>query len=182
MIDALSGFNEQQQKLNKPRFEIGIGINYGLVTVGNIGSERKMDYTVIGDEVNLASRMEGLNKEYRTELLFTGFIRDKLPKPGLPCRLLDIVAVKGKSEGVRIYTAKKSVAGDEEKAWALHNQGMKLYLPPARDFLKAARYFEEVLKLFPKDFNAADILERCKTYIANPPAPDWNGVKVMKTK
>ncbi|MDR0312640.1 MAG: HAMP domain-containing protein [Treponema sp.] len=182
MIDALVGFNEQQRKLGKPEFQIGIGINYGLVTVGNIGSERKMDYTVIGDEVNLASRMEGLNKMYKTELLITDSVFRKLPTPRLPCRLLDIVAVKGKNEGVRIYTVKRTLEVTEEKAWTYHNQGMSLYLPPKRDFLGAAKYFAEILKIFPEDYNAANLLQRCKAYSANPPPPDWNGVEVMHSK
>jgi class 3 adenylate cyclase/HAMP domain-containing protein len=182
MIDALVGFNEQQRKLGKPEFQIGIGITCGLVTVGNIGSERKMDYTVIGDEVNLASRMEGLNKMYKTELLITDSVFRKLPAPRLPCRLLDIVAVKGKKEGVRIYTVKRTLEVTEEKAWAYHNQGMGLYLPPKRDFIGAAKYFAEVLKIIPADYNAENLLQRCKAYSASPPPPDWNGVEVMKSK
>jgi class 3 adenylate cyclase/HAMP domain-containing protein len=182
MIDALVGFNEYQIKPGKPEFQIGIGINYGLVTVGNIGSERKMDYTVIGDEVNLASRMEGLNKIYKTELLITDSVFRKLPAPRLPCRLLDIVAVKGKKEGVRIYTVKRTLDSITEKAWSYHNQGMALYLPPKKDFVGAAKYFAEILKILPGDFNAANLLQRCKTYNANPPPPDWNGVEIMHSK
>ena len=182
MIDALKDFNNDQLKLGKPPFEIGIGINYGLVTVGNIGSERKMDYTVIGDEVNLASRMEGLNKMYQTELLISDSVFFRLPEPRLPCRLLDMVAVKGKNEGVRVFTVKRSLSNTEEKAWTYHNQGMLLYLPPKRDFAAAAKRFQAALSLLPGDFNAAKILERCKAYNANPPPPDWNGVEVMKSK
>ena len=186
MIDALAAFNINQKKLKKPEFQIGIGINYGLVTVGNIGSERKMDYTVIGDEVNLASRMEGLNKIYHTELLITESVHTRIttgsPDTDLPCRLLDIVAVKGKNEGVRIYTLKRKLNSEEEKAWQIHNRGMELYLPPKHDFKAAAACFSEVLSLLPGDGSAAKMLERCKSYIADPPPPDWNGIEIMETK
>ncbi|MCL2832962.1 MAG: adenylate/guanylate cyclase domain-containing protein [Treponema sp.] len=186
MIDALAGFNKKQNKLGKPEFQIGIGINYGLVTVGNIGSERKMDYTVIGDEVNLASRMEGLNKMYHTELLVTESVYSRISSGNniskIYCRLLDIVAVKGKSEGVKIYTVKRALSGAEEKAWQIHNRGMEFYLPPKRDFKSAADCFNEALSLLPGDFNAANLLERCRIYLTDPPPPDWNGVEVMNSK
>ena len=182
MIDALNSFNGHQKKLGKPEFRIGIGINYGLVTVGNIGSERKMDYTVIGDEVNLASRMEGLNKMYETELLISESVYNKLPQPRLPCRLIDVVAVKGKNEGVKIYTVKRTLTGTEKKAWDFHNRGMELYLPPLKNFIAAGKQFEEALALLPNDFNAAALLERCKSYRAAPPPPDWNGVEIIKSK
>ena len=184
MIDAVRNFNEKQKKLGKPEFNIGIGINYGIVTVGNIGSERKMDYTVIGDMVNLASRMEGLTKTYHSELLISETlyeaIRSSKEADAIHFRLLDIVAVKGKTKGVKIYTASRSLSALESKAWAIHNQGMELY--HRRNFAGAAKCFAEILNVFKGDFNAANLLERCKAYAHNPPPPDWNGVEVMQTK
>jgi class 3 adenylate cyclase/HAMP domain-containing protein len=184
MIEAVKGFNENQKKIGKPEFRIGIGINYGTVTVGNIGSERKMDYTVIGDMVNLASRMEGLTKTYRSEILISETLHDALVKtagaPPLFYRLLDTVAVKGKTRGVKIYTVKKTLGETETKAWKYHNQGMELYY--RRDFQTAAKYFAAAHNLLPGDFNAASLYKRCKTYGASPPPPDWDGVEVMHTK
>ena len=183
MIDAIKSFNKNQIKLGKPEFHIGIGINYGTVTVGNIGSERKMDYTVIGDMVNLASRMEGLTKTYHSEILISETIYEAInggKETGLPLRLLDTVAVKGKTKGVKIYTVKKSLSPEETKAWALHNQGMELYY--SRDFNAAAGCFREVLGLLHRDPNAESLLERCKTYAASPPPEPWDGVEVMHTK
>jgi len=184
MIDAVQKFNINQKKLGKCEFQIGIGLNYGEVTVGNIGSERKMDYTVIGDAVNLASRMEGLTKTYHSEILISETLFDELrtssPNSGLNFRLLDTVAVKGKTKGVRIFTVKKALSAAEQKAWPIHNQGMKLYY--SRSFKEAADKFKEALGMMPGDFNAENLYNRCVEYASNPPPENWNGVEVMKTK
>ena len=184
MIESLSSFNENQHRLGKCEFHIGIGLNYGEVTVGNIGSERKMDYTVIGDAVNLASRMEGLTKTYHSEILISESLFEELrktsPNAGLNYRLLDTVAVKGKTKGVRIFTVKRALSAAEQKAWPLHNQGMKLYY--TRSFREAAEKFREAMNMLPGDFNAENLYNRCTDYSSNPPPTGWNGVEVMKTK
>jgi len=184
MIGAVEKFNENQKKIGKCEFKIGIGLNYGEVTVGNIGSERKMDYTVIGDAVNLASRMEGLTKTYHSEILISESLFEELrktsPDCGLHYRLLDTVAVKGKTKGVRIFTVKKTLSPQEQRAWPLHNQGMKLYY--SRNFQEAAVKFKEALAVLPGDFNAENFQKRCADYAVNPPPSNWDGVEVMKTK
>jgi len=198
MIEALAVFNANQKKLGKPEFRIGVGINYGEVTVGNIGSERKMDYTVIGDSVNLASRMEGLTKTYHSDLLISEFVYAELNKklsepdaPKLYFRLLDTVAVKGKSRGVKIYTVKRVLSQAEAAAWPAHNQGMELFYK--RSFRQAADKFKEAYQLLSKDSvgskdpvgkdtNAENLFRRCAEYATNPPPADWDGVEVMKTK
>jgi len=184
MIDAADKFNESQRKAGKCEFKIGIGLNYGEVTVGNIGSERKMDYTVIGDAVNLASRMEGLTKTYHQDILISESLFDELRKTSADCglhyRLLDTVAVKGKKKGVRIFTVKKTLTPHEQKAWQLHNQGMKFYYN--RNFQEAASRFKDTLTVIPGDFNAENMQKRCEDYAVNPPPPNWDGVEIMKTK
>ena len=191
MIEGIEVFNENQRKLGKPEFHVGVGINFGEVTVGNIGSERKMDYTVIGDAVNLASRMEGLTKAYHAELLISEFVYAELQKAKLPngtlfYRLLDTVAVKGKTRGVKIYTVKRKLSPEEAAAWPLHNRGMELFY--RRSFREAADKFKEAYRLLAKDSPASkdavaeSLYRRCADYSANPPPPDWDGVEVMKTK
>ena len=179
MADAVKVFNQEQISMGKPEFRIGVGINYGVVTVGNIGTEKKMDYTVIGDMVNLASRLEGLTKTYHQELLIAESLFVKV-KDKVSWRFLDTVAVKGKTRGVKIYAVKKSLEPAEKAIWDIHNSAMDLYY--AREFGKARGLFEEVLRTAPEDFMAQSMLERCRTYENEPPERNWTGVEVMLTK
>jgi hypothetical protein len=153
-----------------------------------------MDYTVIGDSVNLASRMEGLTKIYHSELLVTEFVYDEVQKTlkgannpqKLYFRLLDMVAVKGKTKGVKIYTVKTALNQAETAAWPVHNQGMELYF--RRSFREAAEKFREAYRLLGKepagfkDPNAESLFRRCADYVNNPPPEAWDGVEVMKSK
>jgi class 3 adenylate cyclase/HAMP domain-containing protein len=184
MIGALDGFNERQRRIGKPEFRIGIGVNYGEVTVGNIGTDRKMEYTVIGDPVNLASRLEGLTKTYHAEILISESLYAELREldqaRDLRFRLLDTVAVVGKKQGVKIFTVKRVLSPAEERAWPLHNEGMERYY--RRSFAEAAAKFREVLSLLPGDFNGETLLNRCTAYAAEPPPSDWDGLEVMKSK
>jgi adenylate cyclase len=179
MTEALTTFNERQKSRGRPEFRIGVGINYGEVTVGNIGSERKMDYTVIGDMVNVASRLEGLTKQYRQEVLISETAYEHV-KDEVACRLLDAVAVKGRKRGLRIYGAVREVTGTVAEAWGLHNAAMEQFFE--RDFTAAAGQFHDVLRLMPADTVAPLMVERCDAFIANPPPADWDGVTVMETK
>ncbi|MDR1419785.1 MAG: adenylate/guanylate cyclase domain-containing protein [Treponema sp.] len=187
MIEALKTFNEDQKRRGQKEINIGIGINYGEVTVGNIGAEQKRDYTVIGDPVNLASRLEGLTKMYRSPLLVSEFLYGEFMKGGtgaegaeLRFRLLDTVAVKGKTRGVKIYTVKNGLSDAEQKAWPVHERGMELYY--RRSFREAAGAFRELLSLLPGDFNGENMLQRCEALELNPPPVDWDGVEIMHSK
>jgi len=179
MNEALEEFNTQQRKLGKPEFRIGVGINYGVVTVGNIGTEKKMDYTIIGDMVNLASRMEGLTKKYHQPLLISESLHQKV-KDEVVCRLIDSVAVKGKTKGVKIYTAKKRLSEEENRAWTLHNTAMESYY--RRDFDEAIGYFQNVQKIFPDDYASQLMMDRCRQFKAEPPPENWDGVEIMTEK
>jgi len=179
MIESLDGFNEGQRKAGLPEFKIGVGVNYGTVTVGNIGTDRKMDYTVIGDMVNVASRLEGLTKRYHQQVLVTQMLRDEVGDE-LRFRVVDSVAVKGRRGGIRIYSPRREGSSSVEKAFGLHDASMELYY--ARDFARAAEGFREVAALLPGDFLAGMMIERCDRLAAAPPPEDWDGVEVMETK
>jgi class 3 adenylate cyclase/HAMP domain-containing protein len=179
MTEAVKTFNESQRSMGKPEFKIGVGINYGTVTVGNIGTERKMEYTVIGDMVNLASRLEGLTKVYRQELLIAESLQEKVCG-SLDCRWLDTVAVKGKTKGVRIYTARKSLGPEQKQAWQRHNEGMDMYY--RREFAAAAERFRAVQNQLPGDYASGLFVERCERLLHSPPPADWDGVEVMAEK
>jgi class 3 adenylate cyclase/HAMP domain-containing protein len=179
MIETLKDFNRWQAKKGRPDFRIGVGINYGPVTVGNIGSEKKMDYTVIGDMVNLASRIEGLTKQYREPILISESVYKKTSKD-LHCRLIDRVVVKGKTQGVRIYTARKTLNSDKKEAWKLHQVGLDLYY--GRQFREAAECFTEVKETLVDDRCSDMFLERCRLYMKSPPPEDWDGLVEITEK
>ena len=179
MLDALVTFNEQQKAEGKVTFNIGIGINYGIVTIGNIGSDKKMDYTVIGDSVNLASRLESLTKKYHEQLVFSEFVYQKVGRH-LYCRLLDKVAVKGKTKGVGLYTARRSLSDQEKKGWAYYHSGLESYYD--RNFKTAIKNFEDTLNILPNDHMAREMIQRSEYYIKNPPSIDWDGTEVMHEK
>jgi class 3 adenylate cyclase len=179
MLDALAEFNTWQTGKRRTPFRIGIGINYGSVTVGNIGSEQKMDYTVIGDMVNLASRLEGLTKKYHEPIVVSDSIFSRV-KTKVKCRCLDKVAVKGRQKGADIYAVRRSLSSREEDAWALHDQALALYY--GRNFSGAADVFRQVHTLIPDDHCSSLFLGRCATFIKSPPPESWKGVEEMTEK
>ncbi|MBN2048825.1 MAG: HAMP domain-containing protein [Spirochaetales bacterium] len=179
MQSALVEFNKAQITDGKPAFNTGIGINYGVCTVGNIGSDKKMDYTIIGDMVNLGSRLEGLTKPYKQKIIFSESVHRKVEKD-LVCRMIDRVQVKGKTQGENIWTAEKELPEKERKAWDYHNAGMELYY--RLKFEQALKYFEAVRKILPEDYVSGMFMERCQRYIAEPPSADWNGVEILTSK
>ncbi|MBN2736604.1 MAG: HAMP domain-containing protein [Spirochaetales bacterium] len=179
MTEALDTFNKNQDELGLPAFHTGIGINYGVVTVGNIGSEKKMDYTVIGDMVNLASRLEGLTKQYKQKLIISESLRNKVVDDVF-CRMLDKVAVKGKTRGVNIYSVERKLNDASKKGWYYHGEAMRNYY--GRDFKKAKEQFREIQKYLPGDYIAEVFMERCDRYAVNPPPENWDGLEKMTSK
>lgn len=179
MLSALKKFNAWQEEKGHRVFRIGIGINYGKVTVGNIGSEKKMDYTVVGDMVNLASRLEELTKVYAEPLIISETVKEQIGG-NYKTRILDKVKVIGKTEAINIYTVRTSLTGKEVEGWRLHNTAMELYL--RRNFTEASRIFKDVSNFIANDHLSKNMITRCAAYIKNPPPEDWDGTVTMTHK
>ncbi len=176
MIEALDGFNVGQKAAGMPEFRIGVGVNYGMVTIGNIGTEKKKEYTVIGDMAELAEHFEGLTKIYHQPLIFSESLHRSVHDQ-IPCRLLDWVPVS--SAGViKIYTARRTLDARQIDAWGQHNLGMAEYHD--RNFSRAAGYFRDVVKALPGDELAAMFLERCARFEKSPPPESWNGMDLPR--
>lgn len=185
MVAALKEFNEQNLLRHEPAIDIGIGINSGDVTVGNMGSEKRFDYTVMGDNVNLASRLEGLTKEYGVNIIISQatatLLSDKEKgELNILLREIDRVQVKGKKQSVTILQV---VA--EHKKHSVQSIGDDF--SRAREHYYAGRWddatilFEKVLARSPNDGPSKTLLIRCQELQKHPPV-DWQGVYQMTHK
>eukprot|EP01135_Chromosphaera_perkinsii_P010537 Nk52_evm47s2152 gene=Nk52_evmTU47s2152 len=178
MIVNLAQYNKRRLLKGKIAIKIGIGINTGEVLSGNIGSERRMEYTVIGDGVNLASRIEGITKQYGAEILVSEFTRQDIEDSELVFRELDVIRVVGKSKPIAIHQLQAaSIADIPENAVnanPIFDEGLKLYRDSKWD--EAEKKFNTVLKDVPEDGPSIMMLERCAAFKKSPPNPDWGGV------
>ena len=181
MMSALRRLREKWATEGRPDVNIGVGINSGDMVVGNMGSEMRFDYTVMGDSVNLASRLEGTNKEYGTNIIISEFTYEMV-KDELFCRKLDAVRVKGKNLPVRIF----ELLGERRDAhlWqefvGRFESGLAKYR--AGNWDEAIAEFKGVLDVRPEDIPARMYIDRCEALKANPPDGEWDGVFTMTKK
>jgi len=181
MVERLAELNEQWAREKLPRLDIGIGINAGAVFVGNIGSRERFNYTVIGDEVNFTSRLEGLNKIYGTRIIVSDAVRAAIADvPDLFVRELDRVMVKGKKEPRTIFELlpAKQPEGAAAEAFAAFARGRQHYA--AGRWREAAAEFGRALELA-DDPPSRLFLERCRVLQQHPP-DQWTGVFEFKSK
>ena len=181
MVTRLRDLNRGWQERGWPPLFIGIGLNTGDMVAGNMGSERRLSYTVMGDNVNLGSRLEGLNKMYGTHIICSdATLREA--RDVVVARELDLVRVKGKLQPVHIF----QILGpsSERERWTSlierFNAGIAAYRE--RRWNEGLEIFSAVLAEFPEDGPARLYVERCRKMAAEPPERDWNGVTVMETK
>ncbi len=189
-VRACSAALEMMEKLKElqggwhargiPTIDIGIGISTGKLTVGNMGSTTRFDYTVMGDSVNLGSRLEGLNKEYGTHVIVPKFTFEDV-KDRFILRQLDLIRVKGKQIPIWIY---ELIAGTDtgrlREAAGLSDAGFQAYLQ--KDWDKAESYFRKVLEILPDDGPPQTFLKRIKNLREQGVPENWDGVYVMTKK
>src|SRR5580700_795420 len=182
MVARLSELQEKWVADGLPAMEIGIGINTGIASVGNMGSALRYGYTAMGDNVNLASRLEGLNKEYGTTILISESTCIDIADPRMIVREIDFIRVVGKSLPVTIFEilSEQAASNNGKELVEVFGRGREAY--KARDWRAAKSAFEEVLQRWPKDGPGRVFLDRCNEYLAEGPGADWDGVYEMKHK
>lgn len=183
MISRLWEWNVERKARGEMPVEMGIGLNTDRVVAGNIGSSKRMDYTMIGDGVNLSARLESACKQYHARILLSEYTVAKL-NGVYRLREIDRVVVKGKTEPVDVF---ECLDFHNEKTFpnmmdVLGNfkEGVTQYR--AQDWDRALRHFEECVKANPIDPLSNDYIDRVKIMKADPPPKEWDGVFVMKSK
>jgi adenylate cyclase len=178
----LAELSDEFAGMGLPRLQCGVGINTGAMVVGNIGSATRGNYTVMGDAVNLASRIEGLTREFGCQTVIGPETRAGLDDSML-VRELDFIRVKGKQEPVRIFELiGEHDRGDPKTSLLLDQFSSGLAAYRSGKWEEAQKRFGEILEKFPDDGPSRTYLERCAAYRANPPQGAWDGVFIMTRK
>ena len=183
MYRGLSQFNERRARENKPPIRMGVGINTGEIVSGNVGSIKRMEYTVIGDHVNLAARLETLGKHYGVNILISEFTAAAL-KGNYPMRKVDHVVVLGKSRPVRVYEVfdeEQSMEGPAlTQMLAMFSEALTQYHD--RNWMAARKVFCAALDHHPTDKLCKIYIGRCDHFLADPPPLNWDGIWVADIK
>jgi adenylate cyclase len=183
MQKKLKKLREKLRKEGRPELRARIGINTGAVIVGNMGSRDVFDYTVMGDPVNLGSRLEGANKFYGTDIMISEFTY-KYIKDDFYTRELDLIKVKGKDEPIKVFqliaSKKDNVSENFLKMLDVYDKGIQHY--KVQEWNEAIDSFESCLNMVPEDPPSVEYRSRCIEYKFNSPGPEWDGITVMTEK
>lgn len=183
MMSALRCLNGRRAEAGLEPLEIGLGLATGEVVAGSVGSQRRLEYAVVGSSVNLAARLESANKYYGTSVLLAGDTVASLQTPAV-LRRLDLIRVKGISHPTEVY----ELLGYHTPATfpglnamiAGYEAGLDCYL--RRDWEAAISHFGDALQAAPQDRPSRIFIDRCRYYRDNPPSDAWNGMWVMEQK
>ena len=181
MIMGLRALNERRLHDGRDPIHIGVGISTGTVVVGNIGSPKRLEYTVIGDRVNLAERLESANKYYGTSVLLCQDTACKLHRPAL-LREIDLIRVRGSTRPLALFEALDHTTEENflrrNEVLQAYAEGLRLYRQ--REWTRAANYFRAASLANPDDKPSRVFWERCEQYIEAPPSDSWDGVWTVK--
>ena len=188
MMDRVREMQKKWESEGKPHLDIGIGLNTGVASVGNMGSALRYGYTALGDTVNLSSRLEGLNKDYGTHILVNETTYTAAKDDGFLFRELDLIRVKGKLQPVAIYeligrAAENSIYGTPDEVrnrLDLFQRAHELYRK--RRWEDAQKSFQTILDRWPDDGPSRAYWKRCQEYLFDEPPSGWDGVFTMTHK
>lgn len=183
MQKVVNELNEKWQAEGQPHILARMGINTGDMVVGNVGGTQRFDYTVMGDNVNLGSRLEGANKEYGTKIMIADTTYEQV-KDLFITRELDYLVVKGRTKPIKVYELvgflDEALPEPVLKAIEVYKEGLALFR--AQNFAESIDKFLEALNINPGDHPSQVYIKRAKHYIVDPPGENWDGVFIMKTK
>jgi len=181
MVARLAELNRNLSTRGLHEIAIGIGVNSGPVNVGNMGSEQRLSWTAMGDNVNLASRLEGMTKQYRTAVIISEATYVQV-KHQFVAREVDKIRVKGKKHPVTIYEllGPLSELGKYESLLVAYNSALECYR--THNWREAAGKFGPILGNHPHDGPTQVLLQRCLEFMEEPPLDDWDGVYVASSK
>jgi adenylate cyclase len=173
---------QQWNSKGKNPFLTRIGIHTGNVVVGNLGYKERLNYTIVGDTVNVSSRLEGINKVYGTKIIVSENTYNECQE-SFEFRHLDRVSLLGRSQGMNIYELISPINGistKHKKIYEFYEAGLRYYFD--QKWSKALDFFNEVIKYQPKDTPSRLMLNRCLRYKISPPPKGWNGVFAQTVK
>ena len=178
----LRAFNEERRKRAEPEILTGTGIHFGKVDLGTVGDRTRLQATVIGDAVNLASRLESATKAFGVRILMSEAARERLANPSaFRLRAIDTVRVKGKEQPINLYEVydldATAVIERKAESGAIFSEALQRY--KAGDFARALDLFEGCADHCPEDTVAKAYIKRCSTLIRVPPGNDWAGVSTL---